>query len=56
MYNMNKSGVGRPEYMKDPYNPYSMVLTFNGLQQNYKKLIVTISIFELSNNFTGQMQ
>ena len=56
MYNMNESGVGRLEFMKDPYNPYSMVLTLNGLQQNYKKLIVTISIFELSNNFTMNIE
>ncbi|KMT12960.1 hypothetical protein BVRB_4g090420 [Beta vulgaris subsp. vulgaris] len=57
MYNMNESGVGSPRYMEDTIDhPYSMVLTVNGLQQRYEKLIVTMSVFDISNNnFTGQI-
>ncbi|XP_048498427.2 receptor-like protein 20 [Beta vulgaris subsp. vulgaris] len=56
MRNMNESGVGNPQYLGDSVSPYSMVLTFNGLQQKYEKLIVTMSTFDISNNnFTGQI-
>ncbi|XP_048497628.1 receptor-like protein 18 [Beta vulgaris subsp. vulgaris] len=56
MHNMNESTLKSPEYMDDLYRTFSIVLTFNGLQLKYEKLITTMSIFDMSNNnFVGQI-
>lgn len=57
MHNINESyTLKSPEYMDDLYRTFSMVLTFNGLQIKYEKLITTMSIFDISNNsFIGQI-
>ena len=58
MYNINESSLGSPQYMGDDELPstFSIVLTTNGVQLKYEKIITTLSIFDMSNNnFVGKI-